>query len=95
MPPSQRCSLQAPAASRAGLALRPDGQFLVADNGNNRVQLCPGGGASCTTAAGGNGAGCSATQFNHPFGDAAATQGEGGPPPVLGQRLNFGGNLEN
>ena len=59
MPRHTGCSLQAPAASRAGLALRPDGQFLVADRYNHRVQLCPGGGAPCTTVAGGNGQGSS------------------------------------
>jgi len=42
------------------------GRLLIADTGNDRVQLCPLGGGGCTTVAGTGKTGASSTQLNKP-----------------------------
>ena len=53
----------------AGTTIHEDGDYVVTDQHNHRVQKCPKSGTgSCTTIAGGNGAGNGDTQLHYPRG---------------------------
>ena len=60
------------AALRAppGILIHEDGDYVVTDVGNHRVQKCPKAspGAACTTVAGTGGLGTGATQLYYPTG---------------------------
>merc|ERR1719189_2408381 len=60
-----------------GVAMASNGDFIVVDQSNNRVQRCPGaGGGDCTTVAGNQGAGRGAQQLRVPRGVAIASNGD-------------------
>ena len=62
------------AALRAppGTVLHEDGDYVITDEENYRVQKCPKAspGAACTTVAGTGGQGAGPTQLNSPYGIA-------------------------
>ena len=62
------------AALRAppGTVIHEDGDYVITDHDNHRVQKCPkaSAGAACTTVAGTGGKGAGDTQLNGPFGIA-------------------------
>mmetsp|Transcript_136030 Transcript_136030/g.352713 ORF Transcript_136030/g.352713 Transcript_136030/m.352713 type:complete len:618 (+) Transcript_136030:55-1908(+) len=60
-----------------GVAVAPNGDFLVVDLGNHRIQRCPGSGSGdCSTVAGRQGHGTGPQQLFYPTGVAVAPSGD-------------------
>jgi len=60
-----------------GVAVAPNGDFLVVDLGNHRIQRCPGSGSGdCSTVAGGQGDGDGPQQLAYPSDVAMAPNGD-------------------